>query len=98
MLCTNYDECATCGWNPKIEAQRKDLLRLIGRDALQNKEDDFDDDQYAMRYILRNLKEYGGEMSREEIQATLMIGDNTYSEEKQKAKDVVKKMVEAMYH
>lgn len=40
ICCTNHSKCATCGWNPRVDAERRRKLRLYGRDALQKKEED----------------------------------------------------------
>lgn len=28
VVCTNYNDCENCGWNPSVAASRKDKLKL----------------------------------------------------------------------
>lgn len=85
-------QCEKCGWNPDVAEKRLRALRLMGKQALVKHPEGLDE-LYAVKYILRNCKDYGGEMGHAEMQKNLGIGYPAYQTEKRKAKDIVRNLI-----
>ena len=84
--------CEKCGWNPDVIEKRKTAIRMMGVTALAKNPEGFDE-MYAVKYILKNCKDYGGEMIHAEMQKNLGISYAAYQTERRKAKNLVRKMV-----
>lgn len=91
IICSTR-ECGRCGWNPDVAEKRLKAIRLMGRDALVKHPEGIDE-LYAVKYILRNSRDYGGEMLHTEMQKNLGIGAAAYQAEKRKARDIVRKQI-----
>ena len=84
--------CGKCGWNPNVDEKRRKAITLMGRDALVKHPEGIDE-LFSVKYILRNYKEYGGDMVHAEMQKRLGLGHPAYQAEKRKAHDIVKNLI-----
>ena len=90
--CTNYENCGKCGWNPVVEEERKKKLQRYGKNALQKKSGNPNDEMYV-KYILKNRDIYGGSMTLEMIQRQLGISDSKMTGCKARAQEIVHSLV-----
>lgn len=97
VLCGDITKCANCGWNPAVNADRVRRLRLYGRRALvRNDVMELQPDpetEARIRFMLANYREYGGDMSLDELRINMGVNSKLFGEVRAAAKEKVSSII-----